>query len=132
MFEKDSCQCNINTDYGSWEQSIKIKAPTWSSKEYIWIDKCLVDEIKYLWKLGIETTGCCCGHKQSLPYIGVDYYNIGSMIELGYIMETNPHLNDNGSKRMDNFYPKSISVEPQMVEKFISHYYDVGLITIKV
>ena len=54
------------------------------------IDDCLVEEIKYLWKKGIRTTGCCCGHKGKYQaYIGVLDGDIPKMLELGYKMSIN-------------------------------------------
>jgi len=127
MNDNDNCICNINTKFGSWEQTVKLKAPKWSSKEYIWIDKCLVEEIEHLWDIGIITLGCCCGHKQTLPMINVEEQQYDKMIELGYTLLTNPH----GKDRKDSFYPKTIIIEPQMVENHIRSYYNVGLLNYK-
>jgi hypothetical protein len=68
------------------------------------IDKCLVDEIKHLWSLGIKTTGCCCGHNIVPPYIGVTDDCIPKMKELGYKVTHNPKRPESE----DSFLPKSI------------------------
>jgi hypothetical protein len=134
---KNRCSCNIDTECGAWEQCIKLKVPKNIILRYnnpdreirktVSIDKCLVKEIKSLWKLGIVTTGCCCGHKQHLPYIGVEDEYIETMKTMGYVVQTNPH----GNSRQDTFYPKSIIIEPNMVESFLNHYLKVGLLEYK-
>lgn len=75
---------------------------------YITIDGCLWQEIKYLHNLGIETIGSCCGkhidcNKQASPYIQVKNEFIEKMEELGYI------------KQMNNF--GAIYFEPKTVIK---------------
>ena len=77
------CDCKIkdlSQNLGT-KQMKRLSLPTFMSqyfllrkglvKEYLWVDKCLADEIKYLWSKGITTTGCCCGHNFKRPYIGV-------------------------------------------------------------
>lgn len=132
----NKCICNLNTQYGAGEQAIKVvipqnitlhyNNPDHEIKEAVSIDKCLVDEIKELWKFGIVTTGCCCGHKQNLPYIGVEDEFIQTMKDMGYVVLTNPH----GEDRQDSFYPKSIVINPNMIESYLKHYIGVGLFRI--
>ena len=69
---------------GTHKCSISLEAPHWSSKEYISVDKCLKDEILYLWGRGIITGGCCCGHSILPPTIAVEEEFIPKMLELGY------------------------------------------------
>lgn len=76
--------------------------------------KCLVDEVKHLWSLGIETNGCCCGHNEKVAYIGVYDEYIDKMLDLGYVIQTN---NIDLSRR-DSFYAKSVDISPEMVEGF--------------
>ena len=82
--------------------------PRWkSSHKVIGFDKCLANELFYLWDLGIITTGCCCGrHKgQSgeTAYIGVIDKFIPKMKKLGYKVHFNPcRPNDE-----DSFIPKT-------------------------
>lgn len=64
--------------------------PFFSKKKFICFDKCLVDELFYLWDLEIETTGSCCGHGIYQPYIGVTDSNIKKMKSLGYKVLFNP------------------------------------------
>ena len=61
---------------------------------YITIDGCLWQEIKYLHSLGIETTGCCCGRhidcdSLTSAFIQVKNEHIDKMVELGYIKHIN-------------------------------------------
>jgi len=36
------------------------------------IDACIVNDIQILWKEGIQTLSCCCGHKENAPSIVID------------------------------------------------------------
>ena len=75
-------------------------------KEVITVDTCIADEIKALWKQGIQTRGCCCGHGGHLGFIQVDDKNITDMEKLGYTH----YIYDEkfgGAERKDAFIPKS-------------------------
>lgn len=75
-------------------------------KESIWLDGCLENEIKNLWKHGIRTRGCCCGHGKELGYIIVDMEDISKMVKLGY----QNYIYDDivgGHERKDAFIPKT-------------------------
>lgn len=73
-------------------------------KEKVCIDPCIYDEIISLWKLGIGTTGCCCGHNTHEAYIGVRDEFIPQMKELGYeVRFNNCRPNDD-----DSFIPKTV------------------------
>ena len=52
----------------------------------VYVDKCLLEEIKSLIDFGVVTLGCCCGHGKMSGYIQVncDYQSISKMYELGY------------------------------------------------
>lgn len=53
--------------------------------QLVCVDACLASEIAWLWKHGIVTHGCCCGHGDpSMAYIGVYPEHIEKMKELGY------------------------------------------------
>ena len=82
--------------------------PKWkSSHKWISVDKCLIDELFYLWDLGIITTGCCCGNhkgdKKRDGYIGVEDRFIPKMKELEYKV----HYNKCRPKDEDSFIPKT-------------------------
>jgi len=109
------CNC-INIKIGSYDNQIELKIPNNIKLEYnnpekekrktVCIDKCLVDEIKYLWNIGIRTTGCCCGHNIQQGYIGVIDEDISRMKNLGYTVASNTcRPNDE-----DSFVPKNIMV----------------------
>jgi hypothetical protein len=88
--------------------------PRWkSAHKCICFDKCLANELFYLWDLGIVTTGSCCGrHKTEkrpegengeYAYIGVSEEFIPLMKELGYKV----HINSTDLTREDSFVPKT-------------------------
>lgn len=58
----------------------------------VYVDKCLLEEVKSLVDLGVITLGCCCGHGKVPGYIQVesDYQSISKMNELGYKRLWNP------------------------------------------
>lgn len=112
---KHVCSCPEGYKWtGTYDREVLIEVPSnldirrndpeRSRPAEIGVDECLADEIKHLWSLGIITTGCCCGHNQKPPYIGVIESDIPRMRLLGY--ETSPHILE--PEREDNFYPKSI------------------------
>lgn len=73
------------------------------------VDACLVPEIVALWRAGIGTTGCCCGHNQGLPgFIGVFPEHVEVMKALGYRVQ--PNESRPGAE--DSFWPKSFGQEP--------------------
>lgn len=99
------CNC-INIEIGSYDNQICLNTPEHINyhNSKICIDKCLIDEIKYLWSLGIKTTGCCCGHNKLEGFIGVDFDDIPKMKTLGYIVQ----FNEVRPGDEDSFYPKTI------------------------
>jgi len=98
------CNCK-NIEIGSYDNTVALKAPDWSSKNTICVDLCLKEEILHLWSIGIRTTGCCCGHNKVEGFIGVIDVDIPKMKELGYQVQYNScRPNDE-----DSFKPKSIN-----------------------
>ena len=92
------CKCDKNLikrfGFGTkqvYENQILLKAPSWSEKDFISVDKCLKDEILKIWSAGITTTGCCCGHNHSKPFINVEIGHERFMRKLGYKYKTNIH-----------------------------------------
>ena len=83
------------------------KKPFWRDK-HICFDKCLANELFYLWDMGIITTGSCCGNHKGCngehSYIGVKDEFIPKMKELGYKVSFNPCR----PKDEDSFIPKTI------------------------
>lgn len=75
-------------------------------KEEIPVDACLADEIEYLWRKGIRTAGCCCGHGIWLGFIEVFEEDIPKMEQMGYVHYI--YGDDfGGVERKDAFIPKS-------------------------
>ncbi len=86
--------------------------PRWkSSHKYICFDKCLANELFFLWDKGIITTGCCCDHHVSdhgigngkHAYIGVSKEFIPFMKKLGYKVS----FNKSRPGDEDSFTPKT-------------------------
>lgn len=71
------------------------------------IDKCLVDEIKKLWWLGIHTQGCCCGHGEMTGFIQVERTDLQKMLDYGYEWYHDYPDELGGINRYDAFIPKS-------------------------
>ena len=83
------CQSKIKVEI-PYNTIIRYNNPENEIREYVYIDKCLAEEIKRLWSLGIVTTGCCCGHGVRQGYIGVSDKDIPVMKRLGYKVLHNP------------------------------------------
>ena len=70
------------------------------------VDNCLIKEIQGLWKKGIRTKGCCCGHSINSGFIQVEEIDYPKMKQLGY----EPYIYPDefgGKNRLDAFIPKS-------------------------
>ena len=74
---------------------------------FIEIDRCLVDEIKKLWWIGIHTTGCCCGHNEYVGFIQVERTDLQKMLDFGYEWYHDYSNDLGGNNRYDAFIPKS-------------------------
>ena len=77
----------IHCKSGSHEHTVAVKTPTWlyETKTEVMIDRCVVDEIKNLWSLGIRTYGCCCGHGEHVAMVNVHPDDAQKMLEMDYI-----------------------------------------------
>lgn len=107
------CYCK-NVEVGTYKNQIEVDVPVEMrnkfSRKIFSLDTCISSEVKSLWRKGIVTTGCCCGHNKLLPYIGVyGLESINKMKELGYSEAFNQfEINDHLSK---TFYPNNIEVD---------------------
>lgn len=93
------CECK-NVKIGSYDNQRSTIMP---NGIIMGIDRCIFEEIEYLWSLGIETTGCCCGHNIQEGYIGVIKKDIEIMKKSGY----KTHINKQNLSDESNFVPKS-------------------------
>lgn len=73
-------------------------------KEKITMDACISYEVRDLWKKGIRTLGCCCGHGRLLGFIQVVEEDIPKMEHLGYQHYIYPD-EFGGKERKDAFIP---------------------------
>lgn len=96
-----TCRC-VGVAMGSYANQTSL-TPPWDNRP-IGIDRCVANEICWLWERGIKTTGHCCGHNTAPPYIGVEYESITNMLRLGY--EIHPNFSRPGDE--DSFYPASV------------------------
>ncbi|UTU09683.1 hypothetical protein CcrBL47_gp398 [Caulobacter phage BL47] len=92
------CGC-VNVEMGSYANQEARVAP---GGGLVGIDRCLLDEVEMLWRLGIVTVESCCGHNVAAPYIAVAQGHEPLMRALGYQLD--PRLED----RPEIFVPKSL------------------------
>lgn len=80
-------------EIGTYEHAVFVECPDWlyTSKTHVYIDRCIVDEIKYLWSKGVRTYGSCCGHGNKPPMVNVHNDDLGKMSGLGYVGGINKH-----------------------------------------
>ena len=90
--------CNCNNNH---HEVVVIKQSSISS---IVVDKCIADEIEWLHSIGIETTGCCCGHNKEKQYIKVVPKDAARMFFLGYQSRVHPY----DSTLSNAFFPLSL------------------------
>lgn len=89
------CKCK-NIEIGSYDNQVMLPRPDHmkgrkegTDNNMICIDRCLEEEIKFLWKNGVFTAGCCCGHNKLQPMINVADESFDKMEELGYTFSLN-------------------------------------------
>lgn len=94
------CKC-VNVQMGSFANQVVLSIPE-HMKQYrdnrvadglspnVCIDRCIAEEIKHLWSLGIHTRGSCCGHNKQSGMINVADESINKMFILGYKEYPNP------------------------------------------
>lgn len=79
------CNC-INIEIGSYGNQTILEYPDWfvGGKRSAGIDNCLLEEIKGLWEMKIQTLESCCGHNRIPGYIAVIPEHADLMLWLGY------------------------------------------------
>lgn len=100
------CRC-VGVEIQEYQGAVTLARPPHMAdpdRPGICVDGCLAVEITALWREGITTTGCCCGHGRGLPFIGVAPDDIPRMKALGYGVQPNPCRPGDE----DSFWPKSI------------------------
>lgn len=91
---KSGCTCK-NVDIGSYDNQVIVDIPKHMSsyKEArvreglspsICLDKCIVNEINFLWSHDIKTFGSCCGHGVKEPMVNVSKEDMDKMHKLGF------------------------------------------------
>ena len=107
------CQC-VDVEIGSYDNQVllvipktvtlRMNNPERTIRKTVAVDACLAGELNKLWKMGVATTGCCCGHNKTFAYIGVEKQHIQQMKDMGYEVQSNHMYPD----REDSFKPKSL------------------------
>lgn len=100
------CDCK-NVEAGEYSRQVELVPPLSLARtdgRGICVDACIAFEVSTLWRMGIKTTGCCCGHNRHKPYIGVTDEFIPAMKALGYVVQHNPARPGDE----DSFWPKSV------------------------
>lgn len=80
------CGCD-EVEMGSYDAQVELVPPPHMVRDDgrgICVDACLALEVSSLWRAGITTTGCCCGHNIAPAYIGVVEADIPRMKAMGY------------------------------------------------
>jgi hypothetical protein len=82
------------TDVYAHSRQLVVELPIWSLERKrrlrnalsstLSIDSCIVENIKSLWRKGIETSGCCCGHNIERAWVTVHQAWYEDMFKLGY------------------------------------------------
>lgn len=116
------CQCN-NVEIGSYDNQVQLVIPSTVTlrmnnperivRKTVAVDACLAGELNKLWKMGIATTGCCCGHNKTFAYISVEEQHIQQMKDMGYEVQPNEMY----PEREDSFKPKSLFKLSQTKER---------------
>ena len=72
------CDCksynNPNLSGGS-TISVCLESPSWAKSQHpngICVDACISGAISFLWKAGVITEGCCCGHNKNNPSVIIE------------------------------------------------------------
>ena len=104
------CSC-VNVKMGSYDNQVELPRPKCmigrtegsSNPKTICVDKCIAEEVQYLWSCSIRTTGCGCGHNITEGYIGVIDKDVEFMKKSGYKVR----INKDDLSDEKNFIPKS-------------------------
>ena len=67
-----TCTCR-NVEIGSYDNQVELKTPKNIGFviDSVYVDKCCVDVVLFLWDNGIKTYGCCCGHGTKGGFVNV-------------------------------------------------------------
>lgn len=107
------CPCQTAlVEPGSYDGQVELVPPPFlqgsGTERGISVDACLALEISNLWKLGIQTLECCCGHGRRAPYIAVIPEHAWLMRDLEYAYEGHMTNDDPPVLRTEIFVAKSL------------------------
>ncbi len=70
------CDCqsyNRPENSGSIPETVLDPRPYFAfATKTVCVDACIADQIEALWKAGVFTRGCCCGHNLQGPEVFID------------------------------------------------------------
>ena len=113
------CACGPHVTMGGYQNQVTVPVPAHMAHyglarvragltPLISLDRCLVGEILSLWRKGIRTAGCCCGHNVAPPMINALTEEDGlRMLAMGY--EKYPPGRHGEAEW--TFYPRTIKPE---------------------
>lgn len=96
-----TCDC-VEVEMGTYANSVALMPPAGLgiTRVPVTVDRCIADEVAGLWRVGVLTTGNCCGHNKADPFISVAREeDVATMRRMGY---------KSHADRDDHFYPKSL------------------------
>lgn len=99
----------VDSPIGEYKCQVEIRFSAQSERKPFSVDTCLQHEIhELIFKQGVNTIGCCCGHGRKQAYIQVSPQSVQKMYDLGY--EPLPEREDGQGKWC--FKPKTYFPEP--------------------
>lgn len=99
----------VDSHIGEYKCQVEIRFSAQSERKPFSVDTCLQHEIhELIFKQGVNTIGCCCGHGRKQAYIQVSPQSVQKMHDLGY--EPLPESEDGQVKWC--FKPKTYFLEP--------------------
>lgn len=109
----------VDSPIGEYRCYVEIHHSPQSGIDSLCVDTCLQHEICELWKRGVTTIGCCCGHGRKQAYVQVTPQSVQKMHELGY--EPLQETEDGQGKWC--FKPKTYLPFPPKYTKLVSNPY---------
>lgn len=99
----------VDSPIGEYKCQVEIRFSAQSERKPFSVDTCLQHEIhELIFKQGVNTIGCCCGHGRKQAYIQVSPQSVQKMHDLGY--DPLPEREDGQGKWC--FKPKTYFPEP--------------------
>lgn len=117
------CDC-INVEAGSYSNTVILgyypimreyagnRIASGLSGYGICVDKCIADQVIYLWEHGVKTYGSCCGHNKKQGFI-----NVGEDFNKAVAMGFEPYIFEGDEGRLDTVKVKPASSSALLASK---------------